>query len=170
MAAPGIRRFAIDVNFVLDLAAGADFAHRLKDVLIEQGYSFDLPHTAVVELALIARNFGHPANGLATKGMQSLSRWNVTPRDLAAVEHGIADEFARDLIKRGLLPLQERNDGLILAEASLIGATHLLSSDRHLTNIDAAELRFIFESRHLRPVDVVRPREMARLLRRMRGG
>jgi hypothetical protein len=65
---------------------------------------------------------------------------------------------------------EERNDGLILAEASLIRATHLLSSDKHLTGIDAAQLRFVFESRHLKPVDVMGPREMARLLRRIRGG
>jgi hypothetical protein len=109
MAPTAVKRFALDVNLVLDRAAGADFALRLFKALHGQGYSFILPPTALVELTLIAKTFAHPSNQLALCGLKSLNEWGIGTCDLIPVGHGITDLFARTLITRGLLPEDEFN-------------------------------------------------------------
>ena len=98
MAAPGTKQFAVDLNFVLDLADGADFAWKLLEARKNKGYSFELPPTAAIELNLISRTFDHPANKLAGTALQNLLSWEIHPYDLKGVGHGITDLFARTLI------------------------------------------------------------------------
>ncbi|MDQ3623180.1 MAG: hypothetical protein M3463_11915 [Verrucomicrobiota bacterium] len=52
---------------------------------------------------------------------------------MIAVAQGIVEQVALKLRVAGVLPEQEQNDSLIIAEAALIGCTLLLSSDNHLT-------------------------------------
>lgn len=144
MAATAIKSFALDLNVVLDLAAKEKFAHAAKGFLLSRSFSLYLPPTAVIELTLIARTFEHPSNLLAIDAAESLTSWGIAPYDLVGVGHGITEQFSRLLIKKGLLPEEEYNDGLILAEASLMGVPSLISSDWHLTDIDEAELVLVF--------------------------
>jgi hypothetical protein len=162
------KRFAVDTNFPLDLAADKDFAHKLLRALQLVGYSLYLPPTAVGELLLISRRFHHPANGLACKALECLTAWEIAPYDLKSVGHGITELFARTLITRKLLPEEEYNDGLILAEASLMEATALMSADQHLTSIDSTTLNLIFEEREMKPILVIHPRHMVEALKRSR--
>ena len=76
---------------------------------------------AVAELALMAKTWDHPSNLLAIQAAEKLSGCGIKPRDLTGVAPGITDQFARHLISRQLLPETEFNDGLILAESSLMG-------------------------------------------------
>jgi len=166
MAATAAKRFALDVNIVLDLAAEKDFALKLLKALHGQGYSFLLPPTALTELTLIAKTFSHPSNQLAVSGLKSLKHWDIAPCDLIPVGHGITDLFARKLITRGLLPEDEFNDGLILAETSLMGLNVLLTSDTHLTALDETTLKLVFKERDLHPVSVVHPQRLVKALKK----
>src|SRR2546427_311961 len=128
MAPVAAKRLAFDVNFPLDLAGDKDFAHKLLEAVRFLGHQLYLPPTAAIELRLISREFDHPANGLALKALPCLTTWGIFPFDLKSVGHGLTDLFARTLITRGLLPEAEFDDGLILAEASLMEVAALVTS------------------------------------------
>jgi predicted nucleic acid-binding protein len=170
MAAPGIKKLAVDSNLLFDLAAGKDFAHTFREAFQERGYSFRAPPTVVAELVFIslkptARNSFEAAPGsLARIALQSMLSWQIAPFDLPPVGHGITEQFARMLQQRGYLPEGEFNDGLILAETSLAGIPVLVTNDHHLTDIDPVQLRLSFESSDLTPVIVSRPGAMLRAL------
>ena len=172
MAAPGIKRLAVDSNLLFDLAAGEDFAHTFLESFQERGYSFRAPPTVVEELVFISlkRTTRDPSEiaicGLAQMALQNMLSWQITPFDLPPVGRGITEQFARILQQRGHLPEGEFNDGLILAETSLAGIPVLVTNDRHLTDIDPVQLRLSFESSDLTPVAVSRPGAMLRALAR----
>ena len=166
MAATAKKGFALDLNLPLDLASEEPYAHKLVKFLRDNSFSLWLPPTAITELALIASSFEHPSNSLAVKAARCLTTWGIAPYDLVSVGHGITEQFARALIKRGLLPEDEFNDGVILAEASLMGVQSIITSDKHLTEIDEDELSLVFQERDLSPVSVIRPRRLVELLNR----
>ncbi|MBM3836090.1 MAG: hypothetical protein FJ403_23065 [Verrucomicrobia bacterium] len=70
--------------------------------------------------------------------------WRITPFDLSPVDHAIAEQFARHLLIKELIPDDELNDALILAETSLAGIPVLVTSDQHLLGIDEDALMIAF--------------------------
>ena len=90
--------------------------------------------------------------------------WKITPFDLIPTGHAITEQFVKKLQLCGLLPDEEFNDGLILAETSLADIPVLITNDLHLTQIDATQLHISFEASDLSPVIVVRPRILLRAL------
>lgn len=62
------------------------------------------------------------------------------------VGRGIVAEIARQLRRQGLIPDREMNDSLIVAEAGLIGATLLVSSDAHIKDLDYARLKLVLDA------------------------
>jgi hypothetical protein len=59
----------------------------------------------------------------------------------------------------------QANDGLILAETSLAGIPLLVTSDKHLLNIDEDALLLAFNEADLAPVHPVHPKNLLRALR-----
>jgi hypothetical protein len=59
-----------------------------------------------------------------------------------------------------LLPTEELNDGLILAETALAGIPLLVSSDKHLLDIEADELSRVCHDRHISEVCVAHPKKL----------
>ena len=53
-------------------------------------------------------------------------------------------------------------DGLILAEAALLGCSMLLTSDDHLRSMDFARLAFELQAFHARVPVIATPREIVR--------
>jgi len=158
MAVPGLKvkkRLALDTNVLFDFAAKHDFALTLLEICQERNYSLQVPPTVVQELTHAALNQGNP---LALTALSQLRGWGLEPFDLVSVGHGIAEQFVKRLHERILLPDSESNDGFVLAETSLGEIPVLVTSDRHLLDIDPEELRVCFEDSDLRPVHVVHPR------------
>ena len=60
--------------------------------------------------------------------------------NLIAVRHGIAERIAERIREQGLIPVEEVNDSLVLAESALLGCSMLLTSDEHLRGIDFERL------------------------------
>jgi hypothetical protein len=72
----------------------------------------------------------------AQLALRGLARWNLDVVNLVPAGHGIVERIADHLQEAQLLPVQEYNDGLILAEAALLGCAILLSGDARLRSLD----------------------------------
>jgi predicted nucleic acid-binding protein len=166
MAASHPRKsLALDTNLLLDLAAEADFAHTFREVFLERDYLLLVPPTAVEELTHAAIRKSGADQRDAHRALSSLRAWSIQPFEIAPVAHGIAEQFARRLIERGLLPEEESNDGEILAEASLANVPVLVTSDHHLLDIDEARLLTAFNDSDLPLVRPMHPRDLLRAMR-----
>lgn len=159
------KQFALDTNLPLDLAEGEDFAHHFIESFRERGYAFKIPPTAVQELTLLAFDGTAGKRKKALVALQNLRQWGIEPYDLKSVGHGITEQFARRLILKRLLPEDEFNDGLILAETSLAQISILVTSDKHLLNIEESDLRITFDESDLAQVAVFHPKQMLKALR-----
>jgi hypothetical protein len=102
---------------------------------------------------------------LATTALQSMLRWRIVPFNLNAVGHGLTARFAEILIARKLLPETECNDGMILGEAALLEFPVLITSDKHLLQIDETSLRIAFDDCGLAHVAPLHPVRLLRALR-----
>jgi len=165
MAAQGQKkRLALDANVLFDLAAEKDFAHTFREVYQERGYSLWVPPTVVQELSYYVHEKVCRESKLAFQALAQMRRWHLIPYDLKSVGHGITEQFARRLIRVGLLPEGEFNDGLILAETALASIPVLVTSDGDLLNIDAIALRVQLEEADFPPVQVFHPKPLLKAL------
>ena len=167
MAACGPKRqFALDANLLFDLAAQVDAAHDFRETFLAKGYALRLAPTAAQEL--INYHLHGPAGkrALATTALLNMHEWRITPFDLGGVGHDLAAIFAHRLIERGLLPPEEWNDGLILAETALAEIPILVTSDKHLLDMDDTVLRMELANADLFPVIPCLPKALLRAVRR----
>jgi hypothetical protein len=164
MAGRAQKRLALDTNVPLDLADAKDFAHDFREAFQQRGYALLVPPTVVTELSLLAFDQDSTKQALAMRALTCLRGWGMQPYDLNSVGHGITDRFAKQLIERGLLPGGEFNDGVILAETALADIPVLVTSDKHLLNIDAAALKMTFDERDLFPVSPCHPKSLVKAL------
>lgn len=151
---------AADSNLLFDLAEKKFFALTFLEVAKEKYYTLNLPPTVVQELTFAALHKSGEEQKLALQALINLRGWGIIPYDLAAVGHGITEQFARRLHELKLLPEAELNDGLILAETGLAGIPLLVSSNRHLLDIEADELARVCRERHIAEVSVVHPKKL----------
>jgi len=70
------------------------------------------------------------------RALRCLAQWGLNVVNLVPVGHGIVERIADKLQDSRLLPTEEYNDGLILAEAALLGCDILLTGDAHLRGLD----------------------------------
>lgn len=142
------RLIAVDTNVLLDLANEAEAAWDALNTVksrIENHQLVVLP-TTVQELAFIVdEGESADAQRLAYKAATSLRDWGFTPLNCLPVGHGITEQIARKLRYRGLIPHEEENDSLMVAEAALAGVTLLLSSDWHVKDIDPTSLKLLLD-------------------------
>jgi uncharacterized protein with PIN domain len=167
MAAPTQRKqLSLDANLAFDLAGEEDFAHEFREAFQSKGYRLVMAPTAVHELHTIYR-YGETAEDqrLARTALLNLKQWNIQPFDLDSVAEAIAEQFGRRLVHRRLIPEDEFNDGLILAETSVAGIPLLVTSDKHLLDVDEDALLLAFNEADLFPVRPVHPKRLLRALR-----
>jgi len=165
MAAPK-KQLSLDTNLVFDLAGNKDFAHDFREIFQGKGYALVLPPTAVHELHVIFTHGDSAAERLlARTALTHLKQWGIRPFDLGSAAEVICGQFVRGLLRQRLLPEDEFNDGLILAETSLAEIPLLVTSDRHLLNLDENTLLLAFNEADLSPVHPVHPKRLLRVLR-----
>jgi predicted nucleic acid-binding protein len=165
MAANPKRQLSLDTNVLLDLAGPQDFAHDFREEFQARRYALLLTPTVLLELEFLL-TYGSPTEkALAQKASDQIEAWQITPFDLPEVRLAIAEQFARRLQHQGLLPVEEFNDGLILAETSLADIPMLATSDKHLLDIDENALLLAFNEAYLLPVHPVHPKRLLRALR-----
>ena len=160
------KQLSLDTNFVFDLAGDKDFAHEFREIFQSKGYALVLPPTAAHELHLIFTHGDSAAEReLARTALTRLLQWGIHPFDLDSTAEAICGQFVRGLFQQHLLPEDEFNDGLILAETSLAGIPMLVTSDKHLLDIDEDALRLAFNEADLLPVSPLHPMNLLRALR-----
>jgi predicted nucleic acid-binding protein len=157
---------AVDTNVLLDLADGKENVWEAVDTIRQRlsGVQFVVPPTVVQELTWIVEH-GDTAREcrLALTAAQKLvPEWQFVPLNLIPVGHGITDQIAGELRRKGLLPDEEVNDSLIVAESALAACKILLSSDTHVATIPADKLALILAEADVETVLISRPRDIAR--------
>ena len=166
MARNGRRKpLAVDTNLLLDLARGFDAAHEMREVFQAAGYTLLAGPTVFEELGFAALRGNESERALAQRAVAQAAKWGIQPFDLSDVERTIAERFAARLLDRGLLPEEEFNDALILAETSVAGIPLLVTSDRHLLDVDADALALALNDADLSPVHPVHPKALLKALR-----
>ncbi len=86
--------------------------------------------------------------------------WKIESVDLTPVQHGIAEQIADRVRAAGLLPAEEYNDSLILAESALLNCAMLLTSDGHLRNLDFRRTALELKSCDVEMPVIATPREI----------
>jgi len=98
----------------------------------------------------------------ARRAFQLARSWKIQPAELLVNQHDAARAIGRRLRALGLLPEEEVNDGVILAEAALLGCSILLTSDDHLRSMDFARLAFELQAFQAGVPVIATPREIVR--------
>ena len=130
---------AVDTNVPLDLADHKEHAFDALDVIwrrLKPGRILVTP-TVFQELVYLAEESGAEADrDQARRALRGLAGWRLDLMNLVPVGHGIVERIADQLQEARLLPAEEYNDGLILAEAALLCCAILLTGDAHLRGMD----------------------------------
>lgn len=164
-------RLALDTNVLLDLAAGVSEVVRFFETSKRKGFSLAAPATVLIELDFAIQDRSDKKRQKLSEMAQKLmlTKWNVVP--LPEPFRGEnAENFSLMLRTRGLLPLEERNDGLIVAECSLEGIGLLVTSDGHLHDMDQEGLALAFHDFRPRlptPIAIFHHARITTILRRM---
>jgi hypothetical protein len=160
------KQISLDANFVFDLAGEKDFAHDFLEAFQRKGYTLVLPPTASHELhTILTEGESEAEREVAGIVLAGLTKWSIRPFDLDSVAEAICQQFVRSLVHQRLIPEDEFNDGLILAETSIEQIPLLVTSDRHLLHIDEDALLLAFNEADLSPVHPVHPKRLLRALR-----
>jgi predicted nucleic acid-binding protein len=163
MAASPRKSLALDTNLLLDLAGEEDFAHEFKEEFSSRGYSLFVPPTVVAELSFFATLKEAPQREIANAALKNIGVWKCQPFTLSSTQLAIAIRFATRLMDDALIPETEQNDGKILAQTSLAEIPLLVTSDKHLLNIDDDALLLAFNEAELPPVHPVHPKRLLRV-------
>jgi predicted nucleic acid-binding protein len=122
----------------LDLAEGKEHVFDALDVILRRlkPSRFLVTPTVFQELVYLA---SHSETEIerdqALRAVRGLAGWNLDLVNLVPVGQGIVEWIADRLQQIALLPAEEYNDGLILAEAALLGCAILLTGDGHLRGL-----------------------------------
>ena len=149
---------------MLDLAGEEDFAHEFKEGFSRRGYTLLVPPTVVAELEFFASQKDAPQHEIANVALEKMSGWECQPFTLSSTQLAIASRFATRLMDAALIPETEQNDGKILAQTSLAGIPLLVTSDKHLLDIDEDALLLAFNEADLASVHPVHPKNLLRAL------
>ena len=157
---------ALDTNVLIDLANGLDKATDCIETIRERAKLavFVIPPTVIEELAYISQDGEtRSERSAALNALKNLVNiWGFTPSDCVPVGNGIVEEIGRKIRKARLLPEDEVNDSFVIAESALIGATILISSDRHIAGIDREELRLTLDSSDVAVPTILHPAQVAK--------
>ena len=100
---------------------------------------------------------------LAGAALDKILDWGFQPINFVPVRHGIVEQTARKIRERGIIPMDQVTDSLIVAEAASLPAALLISSDAHICGLDKEALNFEPAAAHLARISVYSPRELVRM-------
>jgi predicted nucleic acid-binding protein len=117
--------------------------------------------TVFQELAYLASESDGPnERGYAAQAVRGLAGWNFDLVNLVPVGHGIVERIADNLQQTNLLPADEYNDCLILAEAAILGCAILLIGDAHLRGLDFQRVALELKAFDVEMPVIATPREI----------
>ena len=151
MEAGSLRRLSLDTNILFDLADEKDFAHDFRETYQAKAYALVICPTVVAELYFFHEYGRAEERRLASITLGRVASWDIQAFALTGVQLDIAWKFANSILSRNLLPECEINDARILGESSVAGIALVVSSDRHLVDMDQDVLRAAFAEADLPP-------------------
>lgn len=149
----------------MDLARGEECVIDAIELIRRRlpGPAFLVLPTVIQELTFISRQGDTVREqGDARDALGSIRRWSFHPINFIPAGHAITDNVASKIRAAGLLPTQEVNDSLLVAEAALAGCTLILSSDRHIRDIDQSRLNQLLSGADVSAVVISSPRKILR--------
>ena len=156
---------ALDTNVLMDLARREESTMDAMDLIRRRlpGAAFMVLPTVIQELTFIVRK-GEAAKeqGDAERALRGIRRWGFHPINFIPAGHAITDSVATKIRTAGLLPTQEVNDALFVAEAALAGCALIVSSDRHISDIDQPRLNEPLHQADVSAVVISSPRKILR--------
>lgn len=159
-------RLAADTNELLDLADGVEDVLDALAVIEQRLPDAErlAPPSVLDELAYLADS-GQMERVRVSAG-KAFKQLRSQPRFRPVLEAPFAPERAEELAEmfrvRQLLPVEEVQDALILAETILLGCGVLLTSDSHLREVDHEQLTWALSAHNLAPPVIATPREIVR--------
>lgn len=155
---------AVDANVLFDLADGlddvVDAVFAIRERLCDA--RFLIPPTVQHELANWVLKGEGQKREAARRAIRLGQSWRFVPVNLIPVSHGIAERIAERLRGQGLIPDDEVNDSLVLAESALLGCSLLLTSDEHLRSIGFERLMLEMQAFDATAPIIATPREIVR--------
>lgn len=106
-----------------------------------------------------------PEKSLASMAVGNAAKWGVLAFNLTRLDQTIAERFAQKLLERRLLPEEECNDALILAETAVENVPMLVTSDQHFLDMDEDALALAFSEADLPAAHPVHPKALLRAMR-----
>lgn len=144
------KQLALDTNVLLDLADKEPTVTRFHRIALARQFSLAITLTVLKELGAASLDDKAPSRkALAHLALVKMHSWQITPLQKNGLFADYAEDFSKMVRKMGLFPPNERNDGLILAEASLHDMSILITSDSHFFKFDQADLALAFASSQL---------------------
>ena len=156
---------AADTNVLLDLALGTEAIIDALETLRERipDIRIVVPPTVLHELALAVKSGEtEKKRKAAFVALSQLRDWGFEPLNLVPVGHGIVERIADGLRESGLIPNEEKNDSLVMAESALLGCGILLSTDGHMRGLDFQRLKLLLQDFHVAAPITATPREIVR--------
>lgn len=153
---------AVDANVLFDLADDKDdvfeavsiIRGRLRDA------RFLIPPTVQQELAHWALRGDTQKQELARNTIQLSQSFRIAPASLIAGKY--VEQIAERIRECDLIPEEEINDSLVLAESAFLGCSILLTSDAHLRGIDFERLTLELQAFDVVAPIIATPREIVR--------
>ncbi len=144
------RQLALDTNVLLDLADNEPTVVRFHRLALEKKFSLVVTVTVLRELGFASMSQENPKlQALAALALSRMHSWQITPLPKNALYVVYAEDFSKMIREMEILPIHEKNDGLILAEASLYGMNILITSDAHFFKIHPDDLSLVFATSQL---------------------
>jgi predicted nucleic acid-binding protein len=154
---------AVDTNVPLDLAEEKEHALDALGLIrrrLKPGRLL-VPPTVFQELVYLAEHGDtSEERNRARRALKSLVVWGLDLVNLVPVGHGIVERIAKALVEAHLIPSEEYNDALVLAEAGLLECAILLSGDGHLRGIDFQKAMLVLKSFDAEMPVIATPREI----------
>lgn len=157
---------AVDTNVVMELAADVDDVWDSIDTIRKR-----VPQCEIVVTPSVFQEMVHLCENGETKQQREFActaleklhfEWRFRLIDFVPVGHGIVERIADRIRNQDLLPNEEVNDSLILAEAALLGCGLLLTSDPHLRGIDHERLNLLLTACDVGVPVISTPRQIVR--------
>lgn len=137
---------AVDTNFLLDLAKEKEDSLDVLQLIRRRASKpkMGILPTVAQEITWMTEHSERPVvrEWSLKVGHSTIPHWHFELLEMTPVQHGIAEQIAERLRHVGLLPHEEANDALIVAEPAILGCQLLMTRDEHLRGMDFPRLAF----------------------------
>ena len=166
---PAPRRFAaVDTSFLLALAGGDENCEEVIDWFSKINVYPLATGTVLQELMDIDQQ--EDADPFVKQNAEcallNLATWGILDASLTPTDNGIAKIIAGKFVEKGVLPDEQENDGLVVAEAALHECKMLVTDRKTLLNAPLEGIKFMLIESDVSALLVVSPDQIVEYLRR----